>query len=459
MSILLKSPMRRREALRGIIGGTAVTVGLPFLDCFLNNSGTALASGAPLPVRFGTWFWGLGHQPGIGISEKAQGIDLLLTTKSLERHKKNMNYYSGFKSSLDGTSNYVHYSGPYIIRTGSAPLTQEDIPATTIDVLVSDVIGGNTRFRSLEMVGQGGPRASYSARNSGSRNAGEVSPLALYARIFGSGFVDPNNAEFKPDPRIMVRKSVLSGVQDQSKKFAQTLGNADRARMDAYFTSIRELEQQLALELQQPPPNKACIVPPNPEGELPENIGMKEDPNSRAELGSVINAHRLMAKTLAMAVACNQTKVFSMTFSQAGSGLRRAGSGMTHHSLSHEDLVDAKLGYQPAVAHFDIKSMESLAEFIDIFSAIPEGDRTLLDNTFIMAHSDSNDAKVHLIDAIPVMSFGKAGGRVKTGIHVSGNGDAITRIGLTAMQVMGVPVQTWGTKSNQTSKTIREILV
>ena len=57
MSILIPRTYTRRAALRGVLGGTAVTIGLPFLDCFLNNSGTALAAtGAPIPVRFGTWY-------------------------------------------------------------------------------------------------------------------------------------------------------------------------------------------------------------------------------------------------------------------------------------------------------------------------------------------------------------------------------------------------------------------
>ena len=60
--------MNRRSFLRGSIQGAAVAVGLPLLDCFLNDNGTALASGGPIPVRFGTWFWGLGHTPGRGIS-------------------------------------------------------------------------------------------------------------------------------------------------------------------------------------------------------------------------------------------------------------------------------------------------------------------------------------------------------------------------------------------------------
>ena len=53
----------RRTVLRGMLGGAAVSVGLPLLDCFLNGNGTALAQGAPLPVRFGTWFWGCGMNP------------------------------------------------------------------------------------------------------------------------------------------------------------------------------------------------------------------------------------------------------------------------------------------------------------------------------------------------------------------------------------------------------------
>ena len=60
-------PMRtlnRRKMLRGMLGGAAVTLGVPFLDCFLNTNGTAQASGAPLPLRFGTWIQQLGMNPG-----------------------------------------------------------------------------------------------------------------------------------------------------------------------------------------------------------------------------------------------------------------------------------------------------------------------------------------------------------------------------------------------------------
>ncbi len=57
--------LSRRHVLRGMLNGGVVAVALPVLDCFLNDSGTAYANGAALPVRFGTWFWGLGGNNAI----------------------------------------------------------------------------------------------------------------------------------------------------------------------------------------------------------------------------------------------------------------------------------------------------------------------------------------------------------------------------------------------------------
>ena len=53
---------------------------------------------------------------------------------------------------------------------------------------------------------------------------------------------------------------------------------------------------------------------------------------------------------------------------------------------------------------------------------------------------------------------GRAGGKVKTGMHIDLKGEAGTRVGLTVQQVLGVPLNTWGTRSNETSKTFTEIL-
>ena len=60
---------------------------------------------------------------------------------------------------------------------------------------------------------------------------------------------------------------------------------------------------------------------------------------------------------------------------------------------------------------------------------------------------------------IPMFSAGSAGGKVKTGLHIDGDGSPGCRLGYTALRLMGVDVPSWGDKSNNTSSEISEILV
>jgi hypothetical protein len=97
-------------------------------------------------------------------------------------------------------------------------------------------------------------------------------------------------------------------------------------------------------------------------------------------------------------------------------------------------------------------------EFLDEMSAIQEGDGTLLDHCLILAHSDCSIAKAHAVEGIPVMIAGNAGGRVRTGFHLDGKADPITRIGLTVQQAMGLQTDRWGALSMETNRTITDLL-
>lgn len=437
----------RRSMLRGMMGGGAVTVGLPFLDCFLNTNGTALADGKPLPVCFGTWFWGLGLNPGRWEPNKPGKIDQLgLELQPVAAFKDKMNVFSGMKAFLDGKPNGVHFSGIQGMITGTVPrgMTAEK---PSLDTLIADQIGTRTRFRSLEVCCAGNPSHSQSRRSGAVVNPGETSPAALYTRIFGPEFKDPNAADFTPDPAVIVRKSALSAVADDRADFVKSLGAADRARLDEYFTSLRELEQQLGLQLEKPAPLAACTVP-----------GKVDETQIGTEIDIVKANHKLFAGLLAHALACGQTQVINVAFSDATSSLRRTGGTQTHHEYSHEEPVDAQLGYQPTMALFFKEVMDSLAVFATALDSVREGDRTLLDRSLIMTSTDMGFAKLHGLENMPMMTFGSAGGRVKTGLHIAAQGDPTTRVGLTMQQVMGVAVSSWGTESMQTSKTITEIV-
>jgi hypothetical protein len=442
--------INRRTVLRGMLRGSAVGVGLPLLDCFLNTSGTALASGAPLPVRFGTWFWGCGLNPGRWIPEKiGADYDTPAEIKVLTPFKDRLSVFSGFKAIVDGKPAVVHYTGSMSILTGIAPKDMQSVEGPTIDTFIADKIGTTTRFRSLELAATGNPRDSNSRRSSSVINPAEGSPLAFYTRIFGPEFKDPNAADFTPDPAVMVRQSVLSAIKDQRQALLQGLGAADKARMDQYFTSVRQLEQQLALQLEKPAPLEACT-----KGDQPTWTETKEN----TQIDVVVANHKLMAGLVAHALACDQTRVFNMVFGDATSSLRKAGSTVTHHQLTHEEPVDEKLGYQPEATYFVERIMDGFLTMLQALDSVKEGDGTLLDHTLVLAHSECSYAKIHSLETLPMFLAGKAGGKIKTGVHVAGNGDPCTRVGLTIQQALGLPLNNWGGGSMQTSKTIGEIM-
>ena len=105
---------------------------------------------------------------------------------------------------------------------------------------------------------------SYSTRTGTTFATPEATPLALYTRLFGPGFQDPNSDHWKPDPSIMLRQSVLSAVTDQRQALMTGVGKADQIKLDQYFTSVREMENQLAVQLQRPESARRASCLPRP---------------------------------------------------------------------------------------------------------------------------------------------------------------------------------------------------
>jgi hypothetical protein len=443
--------LSRRTALRGMMNGAVVVVGMPLLDMFLDGNGQALAAtGAPVPVRFGTWFWGLGVNPNRWFPSKAgSNYELKPELAPIKDFQSKISVLGNFNLPLDGAPNLPHISGGAGIRTGRALTADRGLPGESFDVSIGDQIGTRSRFRSLDVSAIGDPRNSLSGRGGGNLNPSETSVVALYQRVFGLGFKDPNSASFTPDPAIMARRSVLSAVTDQRRALDAAVGAADKQKLDQYYTSIRQLENQLDVELTKPEPLQACIVPKAAPPELKVS----------GDIEDVMKNHEIMTDLLVMALACDQSRVFNMMFNNGASSLTRIGSTITHHQLTHEEPLDNTLGYQPHATYFLTKIMEAWVYFVGALDKVKEGDGTLLDNMLVLAHSETEFAKFHTIDNIPMMLAGRAGGRVRSGIYVDGEGTPVSRVGLTLQQIMGVSVDRWGTKSMETNKTIGDLLV
>jgi hypothetical protein len=447
MSALEK--LSRRTVLRGVLGGAAVTVALPLLECFLDPNGQAYAAtGAALPPIFGTWFFGLGLTPNRWEPKTiGTGYTLPEHVAALEPIKAKLNIYSGLQVFLDGKVNQNHYSGAQCQMTGIVSRTGSEY-STSLDATIGSHIGKRTRFRSLEVGCDGDRRSSWSARGVSGMNPAEVSPLAMYARLFGPEFKDPNSENFVPDPATMVRRSVLSGVTEQRQDLLKEVSASDRTRLDEYFTSVRDLEQQLSVELERPTALPACSVPPRFES---ENIGTLVDQTR--------TTHRQFAQLLAHALACGQTQIVNVAMGSGFSPLRMPNEVSAYHQLTHEEPVDPKLGYQIKCKQLGEYHMEMFREFVQTLDSIREGDGTLLDRSVVLAFTDHGEARLHSMKQIPVFTAGSAGGRMKTGMHIAAEGDAATRVGLTIQQALGMSTGSWGTETNHATKPFSEVLI
>jgi len=439
----------RRFLLRGLFQGSAAVMALPFLDCFLDSKGEALAAtGKAIPTRFGTFFWGCGLTKALYLPKTVgANYEDMPQLASLKPYKSKLNLLSGLRAYIDDKPNIQHWTGNAAITTGIAPANDFTFDAKTIDQTIADSISRGARFRSIEVSCCGNKRESYSSLGGSNTNPPEVSPLGLYTRLFGPGFQDPSKGEWKADPEVMLQRSVMSVVADDRKSLWKNVGASDRARLDEYFTSVRELEKTLDVELQRPEIVAQVAIPAAPDG-MPMN---KAVPNLR-------KVTPVLAKLLAIGLATDQTRVFNMAFSEPASTIYMPGDSRPFHQSTHEEPVDETTGYQPITSKFSTYSMEGFAALVEALDAVKEGDGTLLDHSLVLAYTDTSNAKLHAVDGIPMLLAGSASGRLKTGIHYAGASSTVARVGLTVQQAMGLSVDRWGTESNMTNKPISEIL-
>ena len=395
----------RRFLLRGTCQGALAVVGMPFLDCFLDNKGKAMAAtGRPLPTRLGhlflrpwpdqaavdpqEWRQGLGHDHPVSSRSKApaQQDQCLVSPQGT----------AGRQSQL---SALVGRRGP--AATGISPTKQGEFDSKSIDQQIAKL----HRPRRPLQVGGGGAAAGDPASRAIPAWARPTlcrrkpRRLSLYTRLFGPGFQDPSKGDWKPDPQVMIQQSVLSVVSDDRKRAKQNLSAAVKARMDKYFTSVLEAELQMAAQLQRPEIQAKVTIPEAP-GEMTVNNAL---PNLRKTVP-------LMARLGALAMATDQTRVFNFSVSEPGSQIFVPGDTLGYHQSTHEEPIDPVLAYQPRVSQYNIDNMELFATYLKEMDSIPEGDGTLLDHSLFFAFTDQSVAKIHAVDGLPIFT---AGGSVR----------------------------------------------
>lgn len=424
----------RRTVLRGLVGGAAVTVALPPFEAF--------ASSGAFPKRFGLFFWGNGILPERWIPADS-GPDWTLSEQlaPLASVKDVITLVSGTEVK---TGNPVaHASGPAGFLSGMGLKStggHDTFAGPSLDQRVAAAIGGDTRFRSIEVGVQPGARG-LSHNGPDSVNPPETDPAALFERLFGGAFRAPGD-EAIVDPTLALRRSVLDSVMRDATSLRERLGAVDRRRLDQHFSAIRDLELRVA-RLQEDPPNLAACVRPDRPAPVPDLDGRPQ----------MSVRSRLVSDLSTMAFACDQTRVLSCWYSDPVSDVLYEGSTQTHHQLTHDEPAP-----QSQVNDVVLRIMGDFGYLVESLRAVEEGDGTLLDNTVLLATTDVSYGRTHQIDEYPIILAGTACGALKTGFHYrSATQESTSHVAFSLLRAMDVRAADYGTDAGEVSSGLSAI--
>ena len=426
---MFKQPVSRRQFLRGMMAGSLVTLQLPILELFMGRK--ALAQDGAFPRRFGMFYWGNGNRPDHWTpTGEGFGDDWSLSASLLpfQNIKDKLTVVSGMSLKVPNLS--PHWSTGLGFLTGQELIGSDDswtAAVPTIDQVLAQGIGGETVYRSLITGCVTTKSTSWNGPNA--RNPVESDPYLFFEKIFGPTFREPGE-EGLVDPSLGFRRSVLDAVMEDVSSLESKLGSADRIRLEQHLDGIRDIEIRLARLQEDPPSLEACVRPDAPETEYLEI-------DSRPQF---VNRNAVMSQMIAMAFACDQTRVLSYTYTTPLNNLLYDFTDMGHHSLTHNEPGD-----QPMVQQVTEYTMEQANVFLEALNSIPEGDGTLLDNCAIVISSEVSEGRSHSLDEMPILLAGSAGGLLQQNMHYrSHSRENANKFSLSVLRAMGLNQVSWG---------------
>jgi hypothetical protein len=374
--------LSRRSVLKGITAaGARISIGLPPLISMFNSAGTVYAAESkPIENRFVLWFNGNGIPEGAWIPSE-QGPDYRLThcLTPLAHHRGDVHVISGLDNAAAMVPGPGVGNGHHNSMAGLMTCTQfsgRGASGASIDQAIAERIGGESRFRSLQI---GVSQESFG--ESIQRNmswAGfekalppEMIPHRLFDRLFGA----------REEGWASRKHSILDVVREDAAELKKKLPADDRLRVDEHLAGVRDIEHSIAAL----PPEYRHVEPPNFEG----------DPKDWPRIA------RLQSDLLVQALATHQTRVASYMLTKCQGLSRFPWLGYTsarHHDYTH---TKGKLGADGVEGQKVLRDIckwhvQEFAYLLDRLKAVPEGDGSVFDHTlvtFVHEHAEADPHK------------------------------------------------------------------
>jgi hypothetical protein len=424
--------LSRRRFLRG----AGVALGLPWLE-----SMAPAAEAAGPPVRFAALFMGNGvNKHHWGGTMGPGGIEFAKSLSPLAPHAAKVNVFHGLWNP-NTTDDNGHFPKMNVLSGLKVKRTTTDVEVgTSVDQLMAQAVGRTTPLPSIvlgtEPPGYGtdsGYTSIYSAYVSWSSPTTpapkEIVPRQAFDQLFDDG------------SRRRADASVLDLVAAEAASLRGRLGGRDRAKLDEYFTSVRELERRIERSAEEsrretgghgwrPTVTKPSLERPGP--------GIPAEPREHLEL---------MCDILLLAFQMDRTRVATLMLNNDLSNMNFGFLGGIHggqHELSHHANNAERLEQYQRVNEYH---MALLARLLEKMDATSEGERTLLDNSMVLFCSSLMDGNSHNSKELPIVLAGGGGGTIQGGrVHdLRGQENRrLCRLHLALMQRMGVAVDRFG---------------
>ena len=250
-------------------------------------------------------------------------------------------------------------------------------------------LGHETRFPSLVL--NTGSSTSPSYTENGSMIPAERDPVKLYTRLFVN---DTPAEQFRQAELIRGGLSVMDVVGPEAKALMKEVGAGDRDKLDAWFTSVRDLEQRLVA-------NEEWINRPKPKVKMGKPTNIPRD--------NEVAVDKIFLDIIHMALTTDSTRFVTLHVTgNAVQGLE--GVDESYHGLSHHGMDDEKLR-QLAIVEQGV--IDEWANFVRKLKA-----DNLLDETMTILTSNLGNASAHDNKNMPVLF---AGGGFKHGQHLAFN--------------------------------------
>lgn len=418
-----------RIARRLVLGGLGATVALPWLE---SMNLMAAETGQTLPKRFAFLFFGDGiHPPEWWSKGSGTSLELGPAFASLEPVRQKVNFIHG----LAHPDNVVggHAKGAAGILTGIQPLGGRRIQAaTSLDQYLVQRFGDETVLPGLVLAcerpvsgfHESGYSMMYSSHVSWSSPVSPV-PSELYpALAFDSLFESKGNR---------AHISVLDHVLEQLNDVSRNVSLSDKARLDEYATSVREVEQRL-VRLQQRPDEQP---------DRPESAALHRPPDG---LPDQIDEHsRLMCDIIALAFQTDRTRIATLllTNNLSGQVYPFLGLRQDHHNFSHAWHEQE----YASITRFWVQQYAYLVKKLD---SIQEGDGTVLDQCCIMLANEQWTA--HNAPRVPLLVAGSLSGSLQTGRTLDYDNASernLCSLYLSILDRMGTPLPAFGSATEQ----------